>query len=162
ARLLAPEARRLGVSIDLEVSAAPLVVLGTRIQIEQVMLNLVRNAFDAMREQPVAERRVAIRAASAGEGGVTIAVRDAGSGLSDEVAQQVFEPFFTTKPDGMGMGLAISQSIVEAHGGRIHATPNETRGTTFWVKLPPDVAEDRDRPAGSSSEPPEGRERARA
>ena len=161
ARLLAPEARRLGVSIDLEVSAAPLVVLGTRIQIEQVMLNLVRNAFDAMREQPVAERRVAIRAASAGEGGVTIAVRDAGSGLSDEVAQQVFEPFFTTKPDGMGMGLAISRSIVEAHGGRIHATPNETRGTTFWVKLPPDVDEDRDRPAGSSSEPPEGRERAR-
>src|SRR5262249_60905132 len=93
---------------------------------------------------------------------VPMGVGDAASGLSDEVGQRAFEPFFTTKPDGMGMGLAISRSIVEAHGGRIHATPNETRGTTFWVKLPPDVDEDRDRPAGSSSEPPEGRERARA
>ena len=143
ARLAAPEARRLGVSIDLEISPAPLVVVGARIQIEQVMLNLMRNAFDAMRDQPVAERTVAICAASAAEGGVIIAVRDAGTGLSPEVAQQVFEPFFTTKPEGMGMGLAISRSIVEAHGGQIRATPNETRGTTFWVELPPDADEDR-------------------
>jgi C4-dicarboxylate-specific signal transduction histidine kinase len=147
ARLIAPEARRLGVSIDLEISAAPLVVVGTRIQIEQVVLNLVRNAFDAMRDQPVAERTVAIGAESAGEGGVIIAVRDAGAGLSPEVAQQVFEPFFTTKPQGMGMGLAISRSIVEAHGGEIRATPNETRGTTFWVKLPTD-ADEQSRSAG--------------
>jgi two-component system sensor kinase FixL len=138
-RLVAPEARRLGVSIDLEISSSPLLVVGTRIQIEQVMLNLLRNAFDAMRDQPVAERTVAIHAASAGEGGVIIAVRDAGAGLSPEVAQQVFEPFFTTKPEGMGMGLAISRSIVEAHGGQIRATPNEKRGTTFWVELPPDA-----------------------
>jgi two-component system, LuxR family, sensor kinase FixL len=162
ARLIAPEARRLGVSIDLEISAAPLVVVGARIQIEQVMLNLVRNAFDAMRDQPVAERTVAISAESAGEGGVIIAVRDAGAGLSPEVAQQVFEPFFTTKPQGMGMGLAISRSIVEAHGGQIRATPNETRGTTFWVKLPTDADEHRDRPAESGSDRREGRGGARA
>jgi two-component system sensor kinase FixL len=162
ARLVEPEARRLGVSIDLEISSSPLGVIGTRIQIEQVMLNLVRNAFDAMRDQPVAERTVAIRAASAREGGVIIAVRDAGVGLSPEVAQQVFEPFFTTKSEGMGMGLAISRSIVEAHGGQIRATPNETRGTTFWVELPPDADEDRDLPAESGPGGREGRERARA
>ena len=141
------EARRLGVSIDLEISSSPLVVIGTRIQIEQVMLNLVRNAFDAMRDQPVAHRTVAIRAASAGARGVIITVCDAGAGLSPEVAEQVFEPFFTTKPEGMGMGLAISRSIVEAHGGQIRATPNETHGTTFWVELPPDVDADRDQRA---------------
>jgi signal transduction histidine kinase len=78
------------------------------------------------------------------------------------VAQQVFEPFFTTKPEGMGMGLAISRSIVEAHGGQIRATPNETRGTTFWVELPRDADEDRDQPAESGSDGREGRERARA
>ena len=164
ARLIAPEARRLGVSIDLEISSAPLVVVGARIQIEQVMFNLVRNAFDAMRDQPVAERTVAIRAASAGEDGVMIAVRDAGAGLSPEVAPQAFEPFFTTKPEGMGMGLAICRSIVEAHGGQIRATPNETRGTTFWVKLPPDVDEAHDRlePGSDRREGFEGQDHARA
>jgi len=162
ARLVAPEARRLGVSIELDISAAPLGVIGTRIQIEQVMLNLVRNAFDAMRGKPVAERTVAIRAMSAGEGGVIIAVRDAGVGLSPDVAQQIFEPFFTTKSEGMGMGLAISRSIVEAHGGRIRATPNGTRGTTFVVELPPDADEDRNLRAESGSDSREGRQRARA
>ena len=161
AHLVAPEARRLGVSIDLEISSS-LVVIGSRIQIEQVMLNLVRNAFDALRDQPVAQRTVSIRAVSAGEGGVIIAVRDAGVGLSPEVAQQVFEPFFTTKPDGMGMGLAISRSIVEAHGGQIRATPNETHGTTFWVELPPDADADRDQRAESGSDGRAGRARARA
>ena len=143
ARLVAPEARRLGASIELEIASSPLVVVGTRIQIEQVILNLVRNALDAMRGAPIERRSVAIHAASACEGGVVIAVRDAGAGLSPEVAPQVFDPFFTTKPEGMGMGLAISRSIVEAHGGHIRATPNDTHGTTFWVELPPDVDEDR-------------------
>jgi two-component system, LuxR family, sensor kinase FixL len=151
ARLVAPEARWLGASIELEVSSSPLVVVGTRIQIEQVILNLVRNAFDAMRDQPVAERTVTIRAARAEEGGVIIAVRDAGAGLCPDVAPQVFEPFFTTKPEGMGMGLAISRSIVEAHGGEIRATPNETHGTTFWVELPRDVDKARAWPAASGS-----------
>jgi signal transduction histidine kinase len=93
---------------------------------------------------------------------VIITVRDAGAGLSPEVAEQVFDPFFTTKPEGMGMGLAISRSIVEAHGGHIRATPNETHGTTFWVELPPDADEDRDQRAESGSDARAGRERARA
>jgi C4-dicarboxylate-specific signal transduction histidine kinase len=151
ARLVAPEARRLGASIELEVSSSPLVVVGTRIQIEQVILNLVRNALDAMREAPIERRSVTIHAASASEGGVIIAVHDAGTGLSPEVAPQVFDPFFTTKPEGMGMGLAISRSIVEAHGGEIRATPNETHGTTFWVELPRDVDKARAWPAASGS-----------
>ncbi len=137
-------------------------VVATRIQIEQVMLNLVRNAFDAMRDQPVTERKVAIRATSAAGGGVIIAVRDMGAGLSAEVAQQVFEPFFTTKAEGMGMGLAISRSIVEAHGGQIRATPNERRGTTFWVELPPDADEDRYPAAETASDGRESRAHARA
>jgi len=151
ARLVAPEARRLGASIELEISSSPLVVVGTRIQIEQVILNLVRNALDAMREAPIERRSVAVHAASTSEGGVIIAVRDAGTGLSPEVAPQVFDPFFTTKPEGMGMGLAISRSIVEAHGGEIRATPNKTHGTTFWVELPRDVDEVRAWPAASGS-----------
>ena len=108
-------------------------------QIEQVILNLVRNGFEATasREDQESElREVVIRTARAGRG-AEISVSDTGSGMSPEVAARLFEPFFTTKRDGLGLGLSISRSIVEAHDGRLWASANVPRGATFHVELPP-------------------------
>jgi len=106
------------------------------IQIQQVLLNLVRNAMDAMQDLPVAEQRVTIRTSRRGPDDVEVAVADCGAGLSGEVEKNIFRPFFTTKNTGMGMGLSISQSIVNNHGGRIWFTGNRDQGTTFHVSIP--------------------------
>jgi len=107
-----------------------------RVQIEQALLNLIRNGVEAM-EGIEGDRRLAIgtRLAEGGEE-VHVTVSDRGCGLPDRVAVDLFTPFFTTKPEGMGMGLAISRSIVEGHGGRLWASPNEGGGTTFHLTLP--------------------------
>lgn len=106
------------------------------IQIEQVILNLVRNAADAMRETALERRELTIRTAESAGHRVEIAVRDAGHGLPPEIARDVFEPFFTTKSNGLGMGLSISRSIIEAHGGNLWATANADGGATFHFTLP--------------------------
>jgi PAS domain S-box-containing protein len=110
-------------------------VLGDRVLLQQVVLNLVVNAIEAMRasDEP---RRLELGAARSGEDGVLVSVRDSGPGVDHPYAGRIFDAFFTTKPDGMGMGLAISRSIIEAHGGRLFARNNEGAGATFYFTLP--------------------------
>ncbi len=111
-------------------------VTGDRVQLQQVVLNLIVNGFDAM-GHVAADRRTLTLETSIGDAGtVQIAVRDSGVGLDSEHADRIFEPFYTTKSQGMGMGLAINRSIVEAHGGRLWATANEDGGATFAFTLP--------------------------
>jgi C4-dicarboxylate-specific signal transduction histidine kinase len=114
-------------------------VLGDRIQLQQVLLNLVINSIEAMTKVPEDQRQLVIEAqshVSEDKSFVLITVTDSGIGLKAEDLPRVFETFYTTKADGMGMGLAISRSIVEAHGGRLWATPNADLGATFQLMLP--------------------------
>ena len=133
--LTASEAARTGVTVEPFLAADLPPVFGDRVQLQQVILNLVMNAIEAMSDTPEGPRRVSVTAEAHGGDGVLIRVADTGPGLAPEAAQRVFEPFFTTKPQGMGMGLSICRSIVEAHGGKLSASPNEP-GTIFAFTLP--------------------------
>jgi two-component system sensor kinase FixL len=106
------------------------------VQLQQVLLNLVVNAFDAMRETPAAERRIIIRSECKSDGGVRVSVRDFGTGLPAEGSKRIFEPFFSTKREGMGMGLAIARSIITSHGGELAAANVEGGGTHVHFSLP--------------------------
>lgn len=106
------------------------------IQIQQVILNLVRNAIEAMSESQTGLRVLVLRTASAENNALEVTVSDNGPGLPPEVMKQLFMPFFTTKPMGMGLGLSISHSIIGAHKGSLWATPNPDRGITFHCILP--------------------------
>ena len=135
-RLSEAEARAAGVMVRLDASAAVPPVAGDAIQIEQVILNLIRNAVEAMADTPAEHRVVDLRVVPGANGDVEIVVTDAGSGVAPGVAAHLFEPFTSTKPGGLGMGLSISRTIVEAHHGRVWATPNPTGGSSFHVALP--------------------------
>ena len=111
-------------------------VHGDRVQLQQVVLNLLVNAIEATTAFPEGSRVVRVRVSRDGRGGVWVAVRDAGPGISPEQLDRVFEPFFTTKVEGMGMGLAIARGIVEAHGGRIVAENNPWGGAHFAFTIP--------------------------
>jgi len=106
------------------------------IQIEQVILNLIRNSIDAMQELEVTSRVITIRTSTNNGDALDIAVCDIGSGVPDSIAEKIFDPFFTTKSHGVGMGLAISRTIVEAHSGRLWNTSNSGRGATFGFTIP--------------------------
>jgi two-component system sensor kinase FixL len=109
-------------------------VLVDRIQIHQVITNLIRNSVDALEE--VERREIVISSRRAASGTIEIAVADTGPGLAPEVAQRLFQPFVTTKPGGLGIGLSICRSIVDGHGGRLWASDNPGGGTIFHVRLP--------------------------
>ncbi len=114
-------------------------VLSDRIQLQQVLLNLLVNAAEAMRDVPVERRRLVIRATPEtmeDHAWAVVMVEDAGVGLRESEADKLFEPFYTTKPGGLGMGLSISRSIIEGHGGRLWATANSDHGATFHLALP--------------------------
>jgi C4-dicarboxylate-specific signal transduction histidine kinase len=130
-RLLRERHVRLHVALEPELPE----VVGDRIQLQQILLNLVLNAADAMHANNGRPRALAIRSTRC-DGGVTVSVSDSGAGLNGESLQRVFTPFFTTKLEGMGMGLAISRSIAEAHGGRLNLTHNSPEGATFELELP--------------------------
>ena len=125
-------------SCQLETSLDPNLraVDGDPVQLQQVLLNLVINAFDAMRDTPVAQRKVVIATESNGDGTVRASVRDYGAGISKEMRERVFDPFFSTKSEGLGMGLAIVRSIVESHGGTITTENVDGGGARFEIVLP--------------------------
>jgi len=128
--------QRNGISLRTLLAADRPLVRGDRIQLQQLVLNLVLNAVDAMSEPGTTLRELSISSRREGANEVLVEVRDSGRGLEAETMDRIFDPFFTTKPDGMGMGLSISRSIVVAHGGRLLATPNEPRGAVFRFALP--------------------------
>jgi len=137
--LAAPESLARRVAIRTDVRADLPVVLGDRVQLQQVLLNLVVNGMDAMSTVDEPERRLEIRGrpdTHDGAQAVTISVQDRGVGLDPGKMERLFEAFYTTKPHGMGMGLAISRSIIEAHGGRLWAEPNRGAGATFSFRVP--------------------------
>ena len=124
------------VSLQLELSAADPQVRADKVQLQQVMLNLISNAVEAMNAPGVSARRLLISSSTDGTSEAVVAVHDWGPGFESGTLERVFDPFFTTKSHGMGMGLAISRAIVLAHGGRMWATPNQPRGATFQFLLP--------------------------
>ena len=140
ARRFREEAVARSIRLTLELAPGLPLVLGDPVQLEQVAMNLVLNAFEAMGEGgdagAGAPRAIVLRARPTEPEGVDVSVRDSGPGLDDEALARAFEAFFTTKPRGLGMGLAISRSIVEAHGGRLLARNNTDRGATFQFHLP--------------------------
>lgn len=135
-RFAEPEARQHGVGIRLRLAEQLPPVLADAIQIEQVILNIVRNAVEAMDGMKLGKREIVIETTFSECDAIEVRVTDTGPGMSSLKFQEVFDPFFSTKPTGMGMGLTISRSIIEAHGGRLWATPNSGRGLTFQFKLP--------------------------
>jgi C4-dicarboxylate-specific signal transduction histidine kinase len=134
--MLQGELRSSGVSVTYRQSALELPVHADRVQLQQVILNLLRNAIDAMRSVADRARVVTIEVARHGADMLCIAVRDCGVGIDPSQLERIFDPFHTSKPDGMGMGLAISRSIVQSHGGRLWVTPNAGPGVTFQFVLP--------------------------
>jgi len=124
-----------GVALRTELASDLPTVLGDRIQLQQVMLNLIMNAVEAMSLNSDRPRSLGIASARHTEG-VLIQVSDSGQGLDPEQLPLIFDSFYTTKPDGIGMGLSISRSIVEAHGGRLWATPDSPHGAVFQLTLP--------------------------
>jgi len=122
-----------GIRVQFQFNTEIDLVLADRVQVQQVLLNLILNAMDAMEASPTRELVVAISPADGNQ--VKISVADSGSGIAPEIAEQLFQPFITTKRQGMGIGLSISRAIVEAHSGRIWAEPNPTGGTIFNFTL---------------------------
>ncbi|MCE5303005.1 MAG: response regulator [Planctomycetaceae bacterium] len=141
AKLTKIDARTAATAVQFELTSPLPLVAGDRIQIEQVVVNLMRNAFEAMAGRPPLSRQLVLRTAIDSGQNVRVEVCDSGSGIAPTVIDHVFDRFYTTKPNGMGMGLAISQSIVERHGGTLWVTPNAEQGTTFHFTLPIDFGE---------------------
>jgi len=135
--LIRNESAKNHVSVRTEFAAGLPLVHGDRVQLQQVVLNLVVNAVEAMRDTNEGTRELLISTLKA-EDGVVVAVSDTGPGLDPGTLPHLFEAFFTTKRNGTGMGLSICRSIVEAHGGRLWATSNAPRGAVFRFTLPAD------------------------
>lgn len=135
------EALKHGVSVQTWPAKDPLCVEGDRVQLQQVILNLIINAIEAMSGDQEGPRELQVRAESDAAGGALVTVRDTGPGLDPASVGRIFEAFYTTKPEGMGMGLAICRSIIEEHGGRLWASANEPRGAVFHLTLPAEAAE---------------------
>jgi PAS domain S-box-containing protein len=138
--LLRSEATRYNISVRADLATDLPKATGDRVQLQQVLLNLMVNSFEAMKEMD-GTRELAIQSQRAENDHVLISVRDTGVGLPLQQADQIFEAFFTTKVQGIGMGLSISRSIIESHGGRLWAGDNSPRGASFYVSLPTTVEE---------------------
>jgi FixJ family two-component response regulator/signal transduction histidine kinase len=149
-QMLQPEMHRHGIRVEAALSR-PSWVMANKVQMEQVVLNLLVNAIAAMQSTPREDRTLTLSVSPGARGGaVQVSVRDSGRGIPDEQLDRVFEPFWTTEEEGLGLGLAICRSIVDAHGGEIEVMPNGDRGVTFRFTLPSahrlasDEDEDRD------------------
>ena len=126
---------RNGVSVQTRLSAEPVPVLGDRVQLQQVLLNLILNAAEAMGSVEERARELLI-STEQDQAGSLVAVRDSGPGIDSGHLDRVFDAFYTTKSSGTGMGLSICRSIVHAHGGKLWAEANEPRGAVFQFTLP--------------------------
>jgi C4-dicarboxylate-specific signal transduction histidine kinase/integral membrane sensor domain MASE1 len=140
ARLLNSDAIIRNVAVTLDLHPRPVLAYGDRVELQQVILNLLINAMDAMAEITGGDRTIVVTTETTLES-VHVAVRDRGKGISTNGSDRLFEPFFTTKPSGMGMGLAIARSVIEGHGGVIWATDNAGGGAVFHFALPAAVAD---------------------
>jgi signal transduction histidine kinase len=133
------ELRRHAVVLKTHLAAGRQPVLGDRVQLQQVLLNLIMNGVEAM--SAISERtRELIISSSLDDGAILVSVEDTGAGFEHDVAQRIFEPFFTTKSKSLGMGLSICRSIIEAHSGRLWASPRTPHGATVRFTLPIEVA----------------------
>jgi len=133
------QVRRNDILLETQLAKGLPLVRGDRVQLQQVLLNLIVNAIEAM--SGIDKRELTIVSAADGPEGVAVEVRDSGMGLDPERAAHLFEPFYTTKAEGLGIGLSISRSIVEAHGGQLSAAANAPRGAVFRFSLPVDEPE---------------------
>ncbi|WP_399351681.1 sensor histidine kinase [Thiohalomonas denitrificans] len=133
--LIGPDARREGVAFQLDLDPAEARVQGRGIQIEQVVLNLARNAIEAMQTTVADERRLLI-STCVQKGWVIVRVEDTGPGVDTELVDTLFAPFVTSKPDGMGLGLSISRGIIETHGGTLSVSSSSKEGSVFQFSLP--------------------------
>jgi two-component system sensor histidine kinase DctS len=152
--LVGLQARKLGVQVETRVPAGLPPVLCDRTMVEQVLLNLARNAMQAMDQARVARPSLVIQVRRAGaredegaKGWLEFSVADQGPGIPHDVSQQLFTPFFTTKAEGMGLGLSLCRTVVEQHGGFLAFEPNRPQGTIFRFTLPTQA------PAGSTRTP---------
>jgi signal transduction histidine kinase len=117
-----------------------LIVQGDRVQLQQVILNLIINAIEAMSGVSEGARELLIGTGKDGSHNVLVRIGDSGPGLAAATLERLFEPFYTTKPNGLGLGLSICRSIVDAHGGRLWVSTNVPRGAIFQLTLPADLA----------------------
>jgi signal transduction histidine kinase len=138
--LMQNEAARKGVALRMDLAAEVPPVFGDRVQLQQVILNLVMNGIEAMDTVTDRPREMLLRSCEHESDQLLVAVQDSGIGIDRANLGKIFDAFYTTKPQGMGMGLAISRSIVENHGGRLWAVPNDGPGATFAFALPCETA----------------------
>jgi two-component system sensor kinase FixL len=139
--LIRGEIQRNHISLRTKLSTEVPLVLGDRIQLQQVILNLILNAMEAMSDVSPQPRELWVSSAKDGPNGALVSVRDSGTGLDGTVLDRLFEAFYTTKAHGMGIGLAVSRTIIQAHGGRLWAAPNVPQGAIFQFTLPADGEE---------------------
>ncbi|MFZ0100955.1 MAG: ATP-binding protein [Pseudolabrys sp.] len=136
--LIDREIRQNQISMQTRLSDDAPLIQGDRVQLQQVLLNLLLNAIEALSSVSIGSRHLVVASAKKDSKSVLVSVYDSGKGLPPDDLGRLFDPFYTTKSDGMGMGLTISRSIVESHGGRIWATPNSPCGAVFQFTLPTD------------------------
>ena len=133
--VVATDANVRNVVLKLDLECGLPVVYGDRIQLQQVLLNLISNSFDAMAKND-GPREILIRTKRKDNNTIIVAIKDCGSGISAQNMNKIFTHFFTNKVDGLGMGLAISRSIVDSHGGKLYVENNPDRGVTFYFTIP--------------------------
>jgi C4-dicarboxylate-specific signal transduction histidine kinase len=126
--------RNINIKIDLPVGLPP--VLGSRVQLQQVIINLINNGCEAMKDAGPDERALTVRAFTKDSKNIIVEIADCGYGLKEGMPEKIFEPFFTTKPKGLGIGLNVSQSIIKAHGGTLSISNNPDKGATATFTLP--------------------------
>jgi len=141
AQLVRHDVVRRNVPMTVDLAAGLPSVRGDRVQLQQVVLNMILNGLEAMAEPNGRGRALVIRTARAGDAAVRVSVEDSGAGIDPDDVERLFEPLYTTKPEGLGMGLAIARTIVDAHGGRLGASNNAAGGATFDFTVP--VAQER-------------------
>lgn len=147
------EARRRGIHLEVNLAPGPLLVNASRVQIQQVLINVVQNGFEAMTPDDASARILRIETEATPRGAFDIRILDRGRGISEEGARHMFDVFYTTRTDGLGMGLAISRSIVEAHGGTLNEANRPDGGACFSITLPLAATDERAAPRPETTKP---------